>query len=50
MEPSPKLYRISWNMLGGHSGHGEYCFTQELGLVWITDLNKKYPDIHHWLE
>ena len=48
--PFSPLYRISWTMLSGHSGHGDYCLTQETGVEWIKHLNARHADTRHWLE
>lgn len=45
------MYRISWQVLSsGLSGHGEFCLTKEGAIDFITDLNKRYSDINHWME
>ena len=44
------LYRIAWTMPDGYSGHGDYCLNLKEGEILIQCLEKKYPDMKHWLE
>jgi hypothetical protein len=45
----PFLYRICWSQSNGNSGQGEKILTWEAAQSWLEYLNKKYPDMKHWL-
>ena len=42
------MYKIYWKS-SIHSGNGEPV-TYSIASAWVIELNKKYPDIKHWLE
>ena len=41
-------FRICWS-LNGYDGCGEWI-TQEMAVNWLDYVNKKYPDMKHWIE
>ncbi len=43
-------YIIHWeDTLSNHSGKGKPV-DKETGEIWVNYLNKRHPDVHHWLE
>jgi hypothetical protein len=46
-----KKFRINWEERDTKvAGHGEYCLTLQEARDWIHSLNKKHPEIEHWIE
>ena len=47
-------YRIYWHFKANKTknGHGDWFKASEHNTLkdWITDLNKKYPEIEHFVE
>jgi hypothetical protein len=44
-------YRIAWREYEtGATGHGEYCLTMDQAVAWIADLEKRHPNMKHWIE
>ncbi|MDJ1472938.1 hypothetical protein QNI19_05545 [Cytophagaceae bacterium DM2B3-1] len=48
---NPNLYRIAWkSRTTNFYGCGMYACTKEDALNSVRELNKIYPDSHHWVE
>ncbi len=44
-------YRIAWrDVNSGATGYGKYCLTKEVAQEWIVELEKKHPEMKHWIE
>lgn len=51
-ENMPKI-RIAWkNFATKESGHGKWHSESERKnlMIWIGEMNTKYPELTHWLE
>lgn len=45
------MYRIVWRVIAtNYVGHGDYCLSFETAKDWIDAMNKKHPDMQHWME
>jgi len=43
-------YIIQWQATNGREGHGHGQPVDEaIAKAWATEMNEKYPDIHHWV-
>ena len=46
-----KMYRIAWRVIAtNYVGCGHYCLSLEHAKHWIDAMNKKHPDMEHWIE
>ena len=50
MNSELQIYTVYWKHNKGYSGHGEKPTTYNLAKAWVDHLNKKYPDMHHWVQ
>ena len=45
-----KKYKIYWKSeITGESGHSIKPMTFNTAKTWVNDLQKKYPEIKHWI-
>lgn len=45
-----ELYRISWkSRITGFEGKGKRGFSYDIANDWVIALNKKYPELMHWV-
>jgi hypothetical protein len=51
MVESPKFYRLFWKSnTTGITGNGDLYFSYKEAKEITRDFNKKYPELHHWIQ
>ena len=42
-------WRVAWKGKR-HKGYGTWSEDKKLVKAWVKEMNRKYPDYHHWCE
>jgi hypothetical protein len=44
------MYKIHWESVTGKVGCSDHALTLEMALSFVDHMNKKYPEIKHWVQ
>jgi hypothetical protein len=50
MSDNQQLFIICWHSVAtGYEGEGTSPVTKSVGEAWVSEQNKKWPELRHWL-